>query len=250
MLEARRTKVLRAMVGVLIVFGASLIYFLFFNTGLELVSDPSDQYGKVIVSNASVHLIRSIDLSYLKNGTLVKIETIPALNPGEHHVVLLKPEFVDQGKFTIQVSAPFHLGKQVLIDARSLDPGVINARYSFQYPTLGIVGMPVISTVDACNDETFPLDASVSLQFVSPVSESTPSSLPLFIPPNSCASTSIAFTPQAAYSTLSFKIRVSTPTSVLVEKMHTLPIEAPPSVPAVDANASSNDVNADLNGGI
>lgn len=239
MLELRRKRALRAMGGVLLVFSVSLAYFLFFNSGLQIASNTLSPNGSVVVSNDSVHQIRDISVSYVKDGKIIEIEKISKLNPRETHEISLAPEFVDQGAFTLQISAPFHLGKQIVVDARALDPGAANISFSFQYPTIGIVGQSVSASVDACNNELFAISANLALLVQDPTLASDPVSVPMFLSPNSCTNAIISFTPNAAAPTLSFKIRVSTPSSVLVEKVHTMEIVSNP-----DANASVSDGNA------
>lgn len=248
MLELRRKRVLHVMGGVLLVFGVFLLYFLFFNSGLQMAADPAMPTQFITVSNDSVHQIRDISVSYVKAGKTIEIEKISKLNPSESRVVPLNPEFVEKGAFTLQVSAPFHLGKQIAIDARTLDPSAANISFSFQYPSIGIVGQPVRASVDVCNNELFAISATLALFVQDPSLASDPFPVPMLLSPRSCANADISFMPAAAAPTLSFKIRVSTPSSVLVEKVHTMEIvpDPNPTPPLSDGNASAPDGNASV----
>ncbi len=100
MLEARRSKVMKVIAVIALVFGLSLFYFFFFNTGLGLTPDPSNQGGKVIVSNTSIHLIRDISVQFIVNNQLIEAQKIAVLAPGEMQMVPLDNQYVSDGKFT------------------------------------------------------------------------------------------------------------------------------------------------------
>ncbi len=225
MLEPRREKALRAMVGVLFVFGSALIYFLFFNSGLELYQHPTLPDEKVIVSNVSVHAIRDIVVSYVKNNEKVDFFRISVLAPGQLEEVSLSPEFVWGAKFVIQASAPFHLGKQIVMDARRWDPARANLTFSFRYPEKGFVGNPVESVIEACNQDNFLIQLVADVQIEDSSFANNPPSQEWVVPPFSCQSVSISFVPKQASSTLSFKIRVFTPSSVISERTFSIPIQ-------------------------
>lgn len=254
MLEARRSKVIKVIAVIALVFGLSLIYFLFFNTGLSLTPDPSDQGGKVIVANTSVHLIRDISVHFIVNNQLIEVEKITVLAPGESHYVELLDQYIWDGKYVIQVSAPYHLSQQVIVQARSNQVDNANVSFTFQYPSIGLVDQPIDVEVGACNNESFSLDVKVSLEL--------PSDFALFvpvdwqIPEHDCSSTILSFIPLAPTDDLSFKIRVFTPTRVLVEKLHHLEIiaEETSDVNAITPDMNTNDsppldVNSDANAG-
>ncbi|MEK6902881.1 MAG: hypothetical protein AABX02_04835, partial [archaeon] len=220
MLEARRSKVIKVIGVIALVFGVSLIYFLFFNTGLMLTPDPSDQGGKVIVSNTSVHLIRDISVHFMVNNQKVEAEIIPVLAPNETHSVSLLEQYISDGKFVVQVSAPYHLTQQVIIQARSDQVNNADVSFTFQYPSLAIVNQPVDVEVGACNAELFALDVKVAIDLPPELTPVSP--VDWVIPSNNCVSLPLTFIPTLVTDDLSFKIRVFTPTRVLVEKDHHL----------------------------
>ena len=241
MLEARRSKVMKVIAVIALVFGLSLFYFFFFNTGLGLTPDPSNQGGKVIVSNTSIHLIRDISVQFIVNNQLIEAQKIAVLAPGEMQMVPLDNQYVSDGKFIVQVSAPYHLSQQVVIQALSDQVDNANVSFTFQYPSIGIVNGPIDIEVGACNNESFPVNVMVALELPSdlvPVPAND-----WIIPSEECASTILSFTPLSATEDLSFKIRVFTPTRVLVEKDHHLQIIADENV---DENTNTVDVNMDV----
>lgn len=253
MLEARRSKVMKVIGVITLVFGLSLFYFLFFNTGLGLTPDPSDQGGKVIVSNTSVHLIRDISVQFIVNNQIIEAEKIAVLAPGETRTVELSDQYASDGKFIVQVAAPYHLSQQVVIQARSNQVDNANVSFTFQYPSIGVANESIDVEVGACNNESFPLTVKVLLDLPSSIVP-----VPVqdwIIPADECASTTLSFVSSFASDDLSFKIRVFTPTHVLVEKVHHLQIlaEENPDVNTITDDVNSDvpipDVNADANAG-
>ncbi len=234
--EIRRKKVMKVMVVVLLVFGGSLIYFLFFNSGLEVLPDPSDQSGRVIIANRSVHTIREISVSYVVQGQKIPISTIPELRPNNEFPIPLDSKFVDEGKFVIHASAPYHLSRQLAIQAQSNTTPRIS--FSFEFPSIATQHNSVSVEVSGCNQDDLGIILQASLEMSSVSEGVNPPTKSWGLPPNECGSTQLVFTPLVASETLSFKIKVSSPSLMLVER--TFMIEVLPS--AADQNIMDSNV--------
>lgn len=217
MLEQRRSKVLKAAALLFGVLGLSLIYLLFFNTGLEIVSDPQNPSTHVAITNTSQHRIREVSVSFLVGNQKIVVQTIPTLDPSQTVSISLSPEYESNGSFTLQATAPYHLTRQISIAAQSAMVDNANVAFTFSFPTIGFVNDPVLVSITGCSYEDFPLVMKAELAdfteegIVSPAKDWT-------IPPAACSDVELAYTPISPVEDLSFKIRVFTPTRVLAEK--------------------------------
>lgn len=217
MLEQRRSKVVKAaglIFGVLVI---SLVYFLFFNTGLNVVSDPNS-FNRVIVMNESQHRIREVSVSFLSGDQKNVVQKIPYLDPHQSVAIDLLPSYAVNGSFVIQASAPFHLTKQIVIEAQSAQVDNANVSFTFTFPTLTYTGKETIVLVTACNNESFALDLQAELSSFVPALPLTPAPQAWSIDPDACEDLELPFIATQAGDNLSFKIRVFTPTRVLAEK--------------------------------
>lgn len=100
-----------------LIFGAFMLYLLFFNTGLDIVAETSEKEIKVFLQNNSVHLIRDINvLLERENGETLLIDSIKALKPREKIQVQLPS--IEKEKVTIIAIAPFHarISKDISIE--------------------------------------------------------------------------------------------------------------------------------------
>jgi hypothetical protein len=217
MLEQRRAKVIKAAALLFGVLGVSLIYLLFFNTGLEIVSDPDNPSTHVAIFNSSQHRIREVSVAFLVQEQKIVVETIPLLDPSQTVSIPLPPEYAYNGSFTLQASAPYHLTRQISIAAQSAKVDNANVSFTFSFPTLGFVGQSSSVLIEGCSYENFPLDFKAELTDFSQGELVAPSE-DWVIPPSSCSEVVLEFIPVAATDDLSFKIRVFTPTRVLAEK--------------------------------
>jgi hypothetical protein len=218
MLEQRRAKVIKAATLLFGVLGLSLIYLLFFNTGLEIVSDPQNPSTHVLVLNTSQHRIRDVSVAFLVGDQKVVVQTISTLNPSQFVSIPLLPEHAYNGAFTLQASAPYHLTRQISIAAQSTKVDNANVAFTFSFPTIGFVDAPVIVSVTGCSYEDFPLELKAELSdFTAEGFVDTPAQ-DWIVPPAGCSDVELTYTPAFPVEDLSFKIRVFTPTRVLAEK--------------------------------
>jgi len=233
MLEKRREKVIKAAALLFGVLGLSLIYLLFFNTGLEIVSDPQNPTTHVLILNNSQHRIREVSVSFLVGNQKIVVQTIPSLDPSQTVSIPLSPEYASNGAFTLQATAPYHLTRQISIASQSAKVDNANVAFTFSFPTIGFVDEPVVVSITACSYENFPLDLKAELSdFTNEAGISTPAS-DWTIPPAECSDLELSYTPISPLEDLSFKIRVFTPTRVLAEK-----------------GASMEIIQNDVNGGV
>ncbi len=221
---ARRSHVLRVMIVVYAVFGFALIYFLFFNTGLQLHASPGSNGNSVVLANDSVHAIRDITVVYLKDGQREALQNVELLLPGESKMLELNPSMVNGiGYIELQVMAPFHLTTRALVPVGdpTTDGGQIT--FQFSYPSAGYVGKVVEAIVTGCNTSDAPQQLQVAMELPAHA-EWSPSPLDWSIPANDCASTLVSFVPDAPEENLLIKIRVLTAWRVLGEGSHSVAI--------------------------
>ena len=221
--EEKRKRVLRVMVILYAVFGLAIVYFFFFNTGLSLVPDPANQEGIVNIRNDSVHVIKDISISYLKQGQKIELQSISELYPRSQISIPLLPEYADEGWIVVQASAPYHLSQQIVIAARAneIPPKVL---LTFSYPDFGFVDVPVESTIRACNQENFSVPLTVDMRLSDNEVSPNPPPQSWSVEPGECASVALSFTPTREAEDLSFNIRVLNESLVIVEQTHVMSI--------------------------
>ena len=225
-LNVRRSHVVRVMVVVYAVFGFSLLYFLFFNTGLKLNPVSDAQGGQIVVLNDSVHAIRDITVVYLKNNLQNPIGEIQLLLPHESKTFPLLPEMADpNGSIMVLASAPFHLSTRSIVNTGNQGEGLLSS-FQFSYPEFGYVGEPIEAVVNGCNTGSAPLALSVGLE-IAAHPEWQPEVMDWSVSPNDCSSTQISFTATEPVSDLLIKIRVFSPWRTLGEGVHSVNILAP-----------------------
>ncbi len=246
--DARRQKVLKVMLVVLLAFGGSLFYFLFFNSGLSLSPDPSDQAGRVVVLNDSVHAIHNITFSYLVQGEAVGHQTIAVLLPRESQTIALDSHFQDGSRYLVQVSAPYHLSRQLTIQTSSQVNTTPALSITFEVPELATQNNSFSIQLLGRNLDPIPRVVSVAFLWDNPSSGENPPVQEWGLPPNGEGSLALSATPLSSGENLSFKIKVFTPSNVLVERAYSLLVL--PDVNAttvVDENTmTSSDANSSM----
>jgi hypothetical protein len=229
--NVRRQHVFRVMLVIYGVFGISLLYFLFFNTGLSLAPATSADGGVVTVTNTSSHAIRDIVVEFSKGGVHASVAKIPLLLPRESKQFPLTPAMANEnGQIELFASAPFHLAVHSIIDAGQSSADVLSS-FQFSYPDIGYVNEPVETGVNGCNTSDVALALKVGLELPADPAMNPPA-LDWAIPANDCASTSLSFVSPIPEENLLLKIRVFTPWRTLGEGTHGVKI-----LPARDANA-------------
>ncbi len=233
MLEQRRSKVIKAAALLFGVLGLSLIYLLFFNTGLEIVTDPENPSTHVAILNTSQHRIREVSVAFLVGEQKVVVQTIPTLDPSQSVSIPLPPEYAYNGSFTLQATAPYHLTRQISIAAQSAKVDNANVAFTFSFPTIGFVDEPVLVSITGCSYENFPLDLKAELSDFTQEGFSSTPAMDWIIPPAACSNVELTYLPVSPVEDLSFKIRVFTPTRVLAEKGANMEI-----LPMIDGNGA------------
>jgi len=235
--DARRQKVLKVMAVVLIAFGGSLLYFLFFNSGLTLSPDPTNQAGRVIVLNDSVHAIHNVTFSYLVQGKVADSQAIDVLLPRESKLIDLDPHFQDGSSFFVYVSAPYHLSRQLTIQTSSPVNTIPALSITFQVPDVATQNTPISIQLSGRNLDPIPRVVSVSFEWDSPSFGNNPPIQEWVLPANGESTLNVSATPLSSGEDLSFKIKVFTPSNVLVERDYIVTV-------LPDANATTMDTNA------
>ena len=160
MQDERRHRVFRAMALVYLLLGISLVYFLFFNSGLSVRAQTSAEgENSILVSNHSVHAIRDVDVGFVKSNVHTTVQKIPLMNPNQEMLTSIKPEWAENGRTLMQASAPFHLSAQTYISSQSSGEDVPNATFSFSFDSIGFVGKEYGIFIEGCSQEaeTIPL---------------------------------------------------------------------------------------------
>lgn len=231
---------------VLLAFGGSLVYFLFFNTGLNLVPDPSDPTGKVLVVNDSVHAIRNVTLSYRVSTREVGSQLIDILLPSEALSVELDPHYLENDSFTLHVSAPYHLSRELVVPAGTAGSATPALSATIEVDPVGTQHKPVFVRLSGRSKDSLSHVVSVSLEINDPSWGANPPVQDWGISPESDSSVSLSFIPLVARQDLSFKIRVFTSSDVLIEREYIVLV-----LPGTDSNSLESpvpDMNADANG--
>jgi hypothetical protein len=243
--DARRQKVLKVMAVVLVAFGGSLVYFLFFNSGLTLSPDPANQAGRVIVLNDSVHAIHDVTFSYVVQGKLVGSQTFDVLLPRESKLIDLDTHFQDGPSYTVYVSAPYHLSRQLTIQTGSPANTTPALSITFEVPEIATQNNPVSIQLSGRNLDPIAGVVRVAWEWDSPSFGENPPIEEWGLPPNGESALTISSTPLSSGDDLSFKIKVFTPSTVLVERSYTLNVlPGPDANTTMDANQSTLGMNA------
>ncbi len=245
--ELRRQKITKVMAIVLVAFGGSLLYFLFFNSGLNVLSDPSDPVGHVLVLNDSVHAIRSITFSYLVGNKKMGERGIDILLPRESESIELDSRFIENGSYTLQVSAPYHLSRQIVVQAGSLSQVVPAISVTLEVDPVGTQNKPVSIRLSGKSLDSLSLVVSASLELGDSSWGVNPPVSEWGLSPDGESSVVLSFTPLVARENLSFKIRVFTPSNVLVEREYSILVLPNVDVNTMNLNVSDENVVADTN---
>lgn len=231
---------------VLLAFGGSLLYFLFFNTGLNLIPDSTDPTGKVLVVNDSVHAIRDITFSYRVSNQGVGAQSIDILLPSESRAIELDSRFVENDSYTIYVSAPYHLSRELVLPAGTLGSATPALSATIEVDPVGTQNKPISVRLTGRSKDSFSHVVSVSLELTDSAWGENPPVQDWGVSPQADSTVSLSFTPLVARQDLSFKIRVFTSSDVLIEREFTVVV-----LPSADTNGiqtPSPDMNADANG--
>ncbi len=250
--EARRKKIVKVMAVVLVAFGGSLLYFLFFNSGLNIVPDPADQRS-VLVVNDSVHAIRDITFVYQIGNEHAGAQTIDILLPHESTSIKLDTHYIENNAYTLEVSAPYHLSRRLIVQAGPNTNAIPAISVTLEIDPVGTQNKPVIVRLTGKSLDVLSHLVNVSLELTDPASGITPPVSEWGLSPDGESSTTLSFTPIVASDNLSFKIRVFTPSNVLVEREYSILVLPDTDVnvmtpPAPDVNAPDTNAVSDVNG--
>jgi hypothetical protein len=237
MLEQRRARVMKAGSFIFGVLGISLVYFLFFNMGLELFPDPDNSLTRVVVRNDSQHRIREISVSFMVNQEKKEAQSISFLDPQQEQSIFLDPQYASTDSFVVQVSAPFHLSKQIVVASEKAILENANVQFTFVTPSIAYVNQSTQLQVKVCNNELYSLPLQTQLVALEEGSVTLPPAQEWSFPPLECEVVSILVTPLEESPDLSFKIRVFTPSTVLAERVVSMQVISNSSNTGADQNA-------------
>jgi hypothetical protein len=204
-------------------FGLSLIYFLFFTSGLSIVPDPLTPTSRVLVVNDSVHAIRDVTLYYVWDDKLVKAGTVPLLHPGEEKPVLVDTSFARGGKVVLQASAPFHVDYRLVLLVQNPDDSP-PLSFSFSLPDIGFVGEPVEVLVEICNSDALGVTLRPELEFSDDSLIGSQETGEFVAKGGSCKEKILTFVPLMESQDLSFNIRVFRDEQVVAVQDHKMQI--------------------------
>ncbi|MFH0970899.1 MAG: hypothetical protein V1776_05615 [Candidatus Diapherotrites archaeon] len=239
MLEKRRARVMKVATILFVVLGVSLVYFLFFNTGLQVAPDPDDSFGHVIIWNDSKHRIQNVSVGYVVDDTIIEIEKILFLDPDQIVKIQLDEKYVSHDAHIIHVSAPLHLSRQISIFTKKAVEDNANVQFTFVIPTAAYALDSTVIELRVCNGENFPLDLMGSFDGLSSTDANIPTVLSWSFPPNGCDSVLLPITPLHGPGTLSFKIRVFSSTRTFAERDVLMDILSPLAIQSIgDSNAA------------
>lgn len=223
MLEHQRIRVLRTMTVVYFAFGLSLMYFLFFTSGLSIVPDPLTPNSRVLVVNDSVHAIRDVTLYYVNDGSFSKAGSIPLLKPNEEKPILIDTSFARGGKLVLQASAPFHADYRLVLLVQN-PSDVLPLSFSFTMPDIGFVNDSVDILVRICNSDVLGVALSPEINFVDPSLVGSLEVSDFVASGGSCKEKILGFVPLSETSDLSFNIQVFRGEDVVAVQNHRMQI--------------------------
>lgn len=174
---------------VLAIFGAILVFLIFFTPGLSISVSGAGNEKFVAVANTSGHSIRGVSVA-ASDGTLLK--KIAVLEPGQKEEILLEGFL---GTVTIIASAPFHA--EASTDVFFETPAV-NISYKVQQQSLFFVGGKAKIVVDVCRKGALPKTISISESFDETAVEAGQRTQVLDFNAGDCVSTDFLFTPKKA----------------------------------------------------
>ena len=153
-MDKRKTRILRFFTFTYLLFGASIIYLLWFNIGISL-NGSFDQASGIInisVKNSSIHLIKDLNVFLLdSNGFEKNILSLTELKPGEEKTIELSESHATAGVIALSAKAPFHLpvSKKIQISKTGAGQGEISAE--LKGPNKAFLASTTSFKVRACN---------------------------------------------------------------------------------------------------
>jgi len=174
---------------VLMLFGAILVFLVFFTPGLSVSIAGSGTEQSVVVKNTSSHAIRNISVS-ASDGNLM--DKIAELLPKQERSVPLGNL---AGTVTIIVRAPFHasVSKDVFSDRPA-----VNISYNVQQQSVFFVGSEAKILLEICRQGSLPTHVTVSESFDETAFDAPEKSVSADFNSENCVSTDFAFVPKKA----------------------------------------------------
>ena len=172
---------------VLAIFGAILVFLVFFTPGLSVSVYGSGNEKFVVVANTSGHSIRDVSVA-ASDGKLLK--KIGALEPGQKQEMPLEGFM---GTVTIVASAPFHATASTDV---FFETPAVNISYKIQQQSLFFVGGKAKIVIEVCRQGALPKTVSVSESFDEAAVEASQRKQVLDFNAGGCVSTDFLFTPK------------------------------------------------------
>ena len=201
MFSRKKKRAVKIFVLIYAVFGAILIYLLFFNFGLELAGQINEHNNSVdlVVRNNSMHIIRDIAVGYENlDGDATEVGIIELLMPGETSTAEIS-EFTGSGTLVLTASAPYHQKamQRIELDLRR----ELNVDFGISVADPVFVGYDFDVVVEVCNNEESETRAELSESHDTEFFGEEVQEIVLNVPAKSCSSWGLKFTPINAGNT-------------------------------------------------
>lgn len=200
-----------------IVFGGSLVYLLFLNTGLDIVMETGEKEVKVFLKNDSVHLIRDINISIQRqSGEILALPSVDQLKPGEKKEITL-PELENE-QIKIIAAAPFHAKVSKVVSIEKSRGAKINFEVITQ--STAFTGVPFLASIRICNEAEQIDDLKVDEMHSTGFFEERARTETVSLPKGECKKLDFTLTPKmAGAATIYFKLSAANVSRELEQKI-------------------------------
>ena len=145
------------------------------------------------------------------------------------------------------MSAPYHLSRQIVVLAGTFGNAIPAISVTLEVDPLGTQNKPVFVRLTGKSLDAVSHMVSASLELDNPAWGVNPPISEWGLSPDGESSVLLTFTPLVSRENLSFKIRVFTPSNVLVKREYSILVLPDPDVNAMDLNVSDENNFMDTN---
>ncbi|MBI4043919.1 MAG: hypothetical protein HY393_03900 [Candidatus Diapherotrites archaeon] len=121
MLDARRMRIVKVMIGLYGFLGLALAYYFFYTPGIAMDYYEEARKAYLVVKNDSSHTIEDLTIYAEKTGTKTQIAFIQRLEPKQAHSIAIQPEYGHEEKYQFIAEAPYHESKKKTIAFNSIE---------------------------------------------------------------------------------------------------------------------------------